>query len=216
MKAFVKSIIVPLMVMACLHTVHAQIGPKTISVGITVDYYHNKERTDPTYQKSINIQPDLQYFYKENRAVVGGVLFNRFEYTYRGSYNGRLALYKANDQMAGGFLGIRNLYPIKEKLYFYIDLGMMYYQSNSQQVITDNPDSSLDIDYERRSYTVRGYASLGLMYFLNQKFSLESNLLNAGVSYSSPLGDPSVKVHNWNVDMNGGFQYLSFGLRYYF
>lgn len=216
MNAFIKAILGMMLVIGCIQAVHAQIAPKTVSLGVTVDYYHNKERDSPTYQKSFDIQPDLQYFYKENRAVFGGILLHSFEYTYRSSYYGRQALYKVNDQRVGGFLGMRNLYPIKEKLYLYTDFGMLYYRSINKQIITDNPNSSLNTDYERRSFTVRGYASLGLMYFLNQKFSLEANLLNAGISYSSPMGDPSVKVHNWNIDMYGGVDNLSFGLRYYF
>jgi len=216
MKPFLKSLLVTIVTIGCLEAVHAQIAPKTMSLGMTVDFGHHKNKEDPSYQKNFILLPDLQYFVKENRAIVGGFLFSSYEYTYQGNFVGRPALYKVNDQGVGGFVGIRNLYPIKEKFYLFTDFGLMYSRFKSEQTITDNPNSSISNDYDNRSYRVRGYAGLGLLYFLNQKFSLETNLLNAGISYSTPLGDQSVKVHHWNFDIDGRLNNLSFGLRYYF
>jgi len=65
------------------------------------------------------------------------------------------------------------------------------------------------------TYSYTGYADLGLMYFINKKFSLETTLVNAKIHYSRPLNAPDYNGKEWRFEFEGANQ-LSFVLRYYF
>jgi hypothetical protein len=219
MKALKKCWLAILLIGWFIQEVNGQVAPNTFSLGITADYYYNQDRGDAIYQKHISLKPDLHYFYKENRALVGGILFSQSEFNYQTSsdYYGRQALYKVSSQGVGGYIGIRNLYSITEKFYLYTDFGLLYTRfNNKEELVEENQPTSYNHDYHRHSFSLRAYAGLGLMYFMSQKFSLEVNLLNGGITYGSPLGEEGAKIHDWNVDMKGGIDDLSFGLRYYF
>jgi len=210
------TIIVPLLLIFTVQKVSAQVLPKTVSIGATLQYQDNRYENHKSLFTYINLNPDVQYFYKANRAVVGGYTFNRSTHENLSySHDGAVNTWHHMRYNRGAFIGLRQHHPINEKFHIFTEFGFRYAQEKwESKHVSVSPSSGNQYRYSGEDYSVSGYGKLGIMYFINRRFSLETTLVNGSITYRRPV-DSNATNNYWIYELNGTNQ-LSFALRYFF
>jgi len=209
-------ITVPLLLIFGIQKVSAQVLPNTISIGANLNYNDNRYDSNRDNNTRLILSPDVQYFYKGNRAIVGGFTFYRSTHeNISYSHDGAVNTWDHMGSHWGAFIGLRQHYPINEKFHVFTEFGLGYAQDKWEtKHVSVTPSSENRYGYSGEDYSVSGYGKLGIMYFINRRFSLETTLVNASVTHRRPQ-DTDFTRKEWIYELNGTNQ-LSFALRYFF
>ncbi|MBX2965162.1 MAG: outer membrane beta-barrel protein [Cyclobacteriaceae bacterium] len=172
-----------------------------------VGFSQSKTEYTSSYFKrtQLELRPGVSYFVKDNLSV--GISVPFFTQTYKDT-NPLFSNQDYNQTGIGGSVSIRNYKRIAGKFFFTSSLGLSYRWSSNNA--TNNV-----LDSKGREGSVAGTA--GVLYFLNEKWSLETSPLGIGYSYrkSTLKNDSNSTTTTKDILLNGAISGITLSVRYF-
>jgi len=115
--------ILPFLLILSVQEVSAQVEAKTVAVGINLLYQDTRWQENKRFWTIFHVRPDVQYFYKENRAVVAGGTFGNDRSKHISMFSdGSEYVWLHITERRGAYVGMRQLHSINGKLLYFQNL----------------------------------------------------------------------------------------------